>query len=339
MSEAFPSTRKSFSPWRIVFAVLGIALLAAIIWKVDMNAVVAQVSAVGWGILAVFAIYLMAFLSDTVSWRLVIRRDQLSKLSFLTLFKIRMIGAAWNRVTPFLGMAGEPIKAVLLKRYHGVDYNEGAASLVVAKTANLIALVIFLSGGLGLALISDGLPPAYRVGAMIALLMLTAGIALLFVVQRFRLSSKSGVWLSRRWFGKSIVQALGQMQALDDRLAEAYTQDRRRFVLAVAMTLANWMLGVVELWVTMWLLGFPITLAEAWCADAAVELVRAATFFIPAGIGTQEAALVLVLGHITGQPPLGFAVAIIRRAREIVWIVWGFAINWFAYRGSPQMES
>lgn len=335
MSEA----KRSFQPWRMVFAVIGITLLAVILWQVDLGAVLAQVSSIGWGIMIVFGVYLMAFLSDTVSWRLVIRRDQLAKLSFLTLFNIRMIGAAWNRVTPFLGLAGEPIKAVLLKRYHGVEYNEGAASLVIAKTANLIALVIFLTGGLGVALISDGLPQGYRVGAMIALAMLSTGIVLLFIVQRFRLSSKSGGWLSRQWFGAPIVNILDQMQSFDDRLAEAYTQDRRRFVLAVVMTLANWLLGVVELWVTMWLLGFPITLAEAWCADAAVELVRAATFFIPAGIGTQEAALVLVLGHITGQPPLGLAVAIIRRIREIVWIIWGFAINWFAYRERPGAEA
>lgn len=339
MSETSPSPQKSFNPWQLAFVIIGIGLLVAIIWKVDTDAVMAQVTTIGWGILYVLAIYLMAFLCDTVSWRLVIRRDQLHKLSFLNLFNIRMIGAAWNKVTPIFGMAGEPIKAVLLRRYHGVEYKEGAASLVVAKTANLIALVIFLSGGLCIALISDGLPAAYRVGAMIALLMLTTGIVLLFVVQRFRLSSKSGAWLSRRWFGKPIVGILDQMRALDDRLAEAYTQDRRRFMMSVIMTLANWMLGVAELWVIMWLLGFPISLTEAWAAEAVVELVRAATFFIPAGIGTQEAALVLVIGHITGQPSLGLAVSFIRRARELFYIVWGFAINWFAYRGDPKMDT
>lgn len=339
MSESSAPGQKSFNPWQLLFVVVGIGLLAAIIWKVDMDAVMTQVIAIGWGILLVIAIYLLAFLSDTVSWRLVIRRDQLHKLSFLTLFNIRMIGAAWNKVTPIFGMAGEPIKAVLMRRYHGVDYQEGAASLVVAKTANLIALVIFLSGGLAVALVTDALPQAYRVGAMIALLMLATGIGLLFVVQRFRLSSKSGAWLSRRWFGKSIIRILDQMHALDERLAEAYTTDRHRFVMSVIMTLANWLLGVVELWAIMWLLDLPITLTEAWCIEAVVELVRAATFFIPAGIGTQEAALVLVIGHITGQPSLGLAVSFIRRARELVYILWGFAINWFAYRGGTQAKT
>lgn len=333
MSEARPSIR----PWRILFAVVGIALLTAVIWNIDMNAVLAQVSAIGWGILLVLGIYLMAFLSDTVSWRLVIRRDQLHKLSFLDTFNIRMIGAAWNKITPIFGMAGEPIKAVLMRRYHGVDYQEGAASLVVAKTANLIALVIFLTGGLGMALMTNGLPQGYRVGAIIGLLMLTTGIALLFVVQRFQLSSKSGAWLSRWWFGKPILRILDQLHALDGRLAEAYTSDRKRFVLSVLMTLANWLLGVVELWAIIWLLGVPITLTEAWCIEAVVELVRAATFFIPAGIGTQEAALVLVVGHITGQPPLGLAVSFIRRGRELVYVLWGFAVSWFAYRGPPQV--
>ena len=78
--------------------------------------------------------------------------------------------------------------------------------------------------------------------------------------------------------------------------------------------------------------GRPIPMVEAWWAEAAVELSRAATFFIPAGIGAQEAALVLVLGHITGQPSLGLAVAVIRRFREVVWIAWGFVIAWVGFR-------
>jgi uncharacterized protein (TIRG00374 family) len=340
MSDA-PTTpvKKSINAWQIVFVIVGIGLLAAIMWRIDMNAVMAQVSTIGWGILLVIGIYLMAFLCDTVSWRLVIRRDQLHKFSFVNLFNIRMVGAAWNKVTPIFGMAGEPIKAVLMRRYHGVDYREGAASLVIAKTANLIALVIFLTSGLCLALLTDALPPAYRVGATIALLMLATGIGLLFVVQRFRLSSKSGAWLSRRWFGRPILRILDQMHALDERLAEAYTTDRRRFVMSVIMTLANWLIGVLELWVIMWLLDVPITLTEAWCIEAVVELVRAATFFIPAGIGTQEAALVLVIGHITGQAPLGLAVSFIRRARELVYVLWGFGINWFAYRSATKVNT
>ncbi len=41
----------------------------------------------------------------------------------------------------------------------------------------------------------------------------------------------------------------------------------------------------------------------------------------------------LIAGAITGQPALGLAVALVRRAREIVWILAGFALGWrYAFR-------
>ncbi len=337
MSDASSFVKKTINPWQIVFVIVGIGLLAAIMWRIDMNAVMSQVITIGWGILLVIGIYLMAFLCDTVSWRLVLRPNQHHKLSFLNLFNIRMVGAAWNKVTPIFGMAGEPIKAILLRRYHGVNYQEGAASLVVAKTANLIALVIFLASGLCLALITDALPPAYRVGATIALLMLTTGIGLLFLVQRFRLSSKSGSWLSRRWFGKPILRILDQMHALDERLAEAYTTDRRRFVMSVIMTLANWLLGVLELWFIMWLLDVPVTLTEAWCIEAVVELVRADVFYSRRHWHARSRSCTRNWSHYW-PGPLGLAVSFIRRARELFYVLWGFGINWFAYRSGTKVD-
>ncbi len=96
----------------------------------------------------------------------------------------------------------------------------------------------------------------------------------------------------------------------------------------VLLTLANWVLGAVELYLIFWFFDNPISMAEAWSIEAVVELVRAGAFFIPAGIGAQEGALVLIVAPITGQPPLGLAVALVRRLREIVWIVWGGVIGW-----------
>ena len=61
-----------------------------------------------------------------------------------------MVGESFNAVIPAGGMGGEPVKTVMLKTHYGVDYREGTASLILAKTINMIALVIFLIGGFAL---------------------------------------------------------------------------------------------------------------------------------------------------------------------------------------------
>ena len=55
--------------------------------------------------------------------------------------------------------------------------------------------------------------------------------------------------------------------------------------------------------------------------------MRSGTFFIPASIGAQEGAFLLVYTAITGSPSLGIAVALVRRLREVLWIGWGVALG------------
>ena len=69
-------------------------------------------------------------------------------------------------------------------------------------------------------------------------------------------------------------------------------------------------------------------LADAdWIIEAVAQLVRTGTFFIPASIGAQEGAFLLVCGAITGSPTLGVSVSVVRRLREVIWIVWGFTLG------------
>ena len=51
-------------------------------------------------------------------------------------------------------------------------------------------------------------------------------------------------------------------------------------------------------------------------------------FFIPSNLGTQEGVFVLAVNVIKDSTPLGLAVAIIRRLREVAWISIGLIIGY-----------
>ena len=78
----------------------------------------------------------------------------------------------------------------------------------------------------------------------------------------------------------------------------------------------------------------PVTLAEAWLIETVAQLVRVGTFFIPASLGATEVAMVLLYEALVGAPSLGFAVALIRRARELLWIAWGLWLGWLEAPGA-----
>jgi hypothetical protein len=215
----------------------------------------------------------------------------------------------------------------MLKKHYGVGYKEGAASLILARTINLIALMAFLIGGFFLMIERASLPEAFQWVAGVGLLALGFGVGLFFVIQRFGLTSLTGTWISRWRIGKRIEDVLHHIQDMDERLVYFYTGASGRFAVSVVLAFANWVLGAVEIYYTLVFLGHPITWADAWIIEAMAQMVRTGTFFIPASIGAQEGIFLLVCGAITGSPSLGVAVSVVRRIREIIWILWGFLLG------------
>lgn len=321
---------------KLLYLLVGLGLLAFVLALTDLGQLWDQTVRVGWGIGAILAIYLVAFVLDSVSWQLALLPLNFNPSNIYRIWKIRMVGEAVNHATPLATMGGEPVKAVLLKRRFGIGYREGTASLIIAKTTNLLALIVFLAAGFCLMLATEALPASYNIVAGAGLFAFTAVIILFFLVQRYKISSLAGTWMARMRLGRFLEGLLHHIHDMEDRLIHFYTRHRRRFIFACFLAMANWMVGALELYVTLFFLGHPVTFSEAWIIEAIAQLVRSGTFFIPASLGFQEGAFLIVIGAMTGQGVLGLAVAMIRRFREIVWIMWGMLLGGFS-SFSPQM--
>ena len=141
-----------------------------------------------------------------------------------------------------------------------------------------------------------------------------------FCFQRLRVGSLTAAWLSRQPLLQRLGNALHLVQDMEERLIQFYTQHRAKFAAALMFAFANWMAGVLEVYVMMKFLGQPISWTEAWVIESVIQLVRTASFFIPANLGTQEGAFVFAFSIITGSPALGLAAAVIRRLREVIWL-------------------
>ena len=233
-----------------------------------------------------------------------------------------MTGEAYNTITPAGGMGGEPLKALILKRRYDVPYTESGASLVLAKTINVIALVLFLAGGFFFMLGDARVGPELQWLAATGLAALSIGVGGFILVQRLRMTSRIAAKL-----GPRAARAAAALGEFDQHLVSFYTRDPVRFVLTVLLGLINWLLGTAAVWVSLHLMGEPVSFADAWVIEAMVQMVRAATFFIPASLGAQEAIIMVVTGAITGDPGQGLAVALLRRGRELLWVLAGLALS------------
>ena len=321
-------------PLRILYLVFGLGLLAVVLLRLDLGEVGGYVAGLGVpGALAIVGVFLVAFVVDTAAWQLMLPSARLNGAWLYRLWKVRMVGEALNAL---VAMGGEPVKAALLKKYDAIGYRESAASLIIAKTVYLLALIVFSAIGLVLMIEGGALAPEYELMAGVGLGALGLGVGGFFAVQRLRVTSSLLRWAAGFRAGRPLARILGHMRDIDDHFQRFYARQPRRFHAALWLALLNWGLGAYELYLIMYFLGHPVTWTEVWIMETAVQLVRAGTFFIPGHIGANEVGLVLIVGALTGQPSLGLAAAVVRRGREALWIAWGCWLGWlYSRRPTP----
>lgn len=306
---------------KFAFLLLGAGLLWLLLRQTDLVPIVNQSRLVGiGGMLAILALYVLTFATDVASWQLTLPAAGRGLGWTARLYCIRMIGEAYNNITPMASMGGEPVKAWLLKRHHGIGYRDSGASLVLAKTTSMVGLVLFVGVGFVLVMLRADLSVTHKALAGVSLVLLTLFIIVFFLMQHWKLSTFTATRLGRTRFGARLSGALQALQDMDLIFARYYAAHRRELVLSTMFGIGNWLLGVAEIYLAFHLIGHPISLADAWIIESMTQLVRTATFFIPAALGSQEGALMLTCGALTGQPGLGLSVALVRRARELVWI-------------------
>lgn len=326
--ECAPLARiTAMKPLKIIYLLIGVGLLGFVLSHTDLPLVWSQLEKIGWDILVVLVVYKVAFIVDTFAWQFTLPSTQLTKRWLFDLWKVRMVGAAFAKMMPFSAFGGAPIKGYVLKHHYGIRYREGTASLILAESTHMISMILFMASGVLLILLDSKLPDSFHFFAVISLSAITIGIFLFYLVQRYKITSLTGTWLSQRKFGQRLEKFIHHIHDMDERLVQFYTRDRSHFLSASFLNLINWYLGALEIFVIFYFLGHPITVVESIILETLVELVRAGTFFIPATLGSQEAAFMIATGAIAGQPTLGVAAALIRRVREIVWLSWGFFIG------------
>ena len=316
--------------FKLAFLIIGLTLLAWVFGNININEILKLTNQIGFGLIFIIVIYFLAFLLDTLTWQLTVLSAPLTIKWTYRFFELRLSGEAFNNILPAASIGGEPIKAVMLKNIYGINYREGIASLILSRTINTISLIIFLFIGFILMINSDVLDAKYNAIAGFGLSILTIAILCFFCIQRFKIISLTAATLSNQRFFQWLKNSLQHAKELDLILVTFYRDHVKRTGFALFFAFINWFFGTIEIFITMHLIGYPISITDAWIIEAVAQLVRTGTFFIPASIGAQEGAFLIIGSAVTGSPALGFTVAIVRRIREIIWIIWGLLMFYIA---------
>jgi hypothetical protein len=199
--------------------------------------------------------------------------------------------------------------------------------------------VPFVLIGAALLLRRHLLPPVWEHVVVAIAAVVTVFMATVLILLQLRALSTLERKLRRGRWAARFATAFDALTKIEAHLFHIVRRAPLRFGAALALAFVNWLTGALEMYLIFRFLGAPISLADAWLAEATVVLVRSVTFFIPAHLGAQEGAITLVAEGLTGSPEIGVAVALVRRGRELVWSGCGLLIGgWFGLR-QPQAAS
>ena len=312
------------SKFKFIYLIFGIALLVFIFNKVDFNSFLNELNKLRFSFITILVIYLIGFVLDTYSWKLCIENLINKKLIFHKIFKIRIIGEAFNYILFQVG--GEPVKAFLLKSKFNIKYKSSISSLILAKTIILFALIIFCFIGLLSIFYINKFGNNFEKASLIGFVLFTTLIISFFIVQRYKLTSRlHGVFKHK--LSKKFNSFFKHLEDTELKIVDFYKTRKKVFFKILFLNLSNWFFGALELYTIFFLLNQKISFLEAIAIETLVQLVRAMLFFIPSNIGTQEGVFVIVVNILKDSTPLGLAVAVIRRLREIIWISIGLILG------------
>ena len=298
---------------------VGILLLFWILRTSDLQQVWQKVTDLRWRFLFVFLFYILIFGLDTLGWKFTFHPKMRARLRWDRLFRVRLAGEAVNYVTPTAWIGGEPVKAVLLSKRYGIPMADGMASVVIAKTTFSVSMFLFIITGIIVTLATQPLDPSVFRWVWILLPVLGVLLGLFFLVQFLKPFQRGASVVGR--FMPDWVRTLGsKVQGWDQAIAGFYRESPRAVFLSLGFHFLGWMAGVVEVYLILHFLQVPVTWATAWSLEALWILLKAGAFMIPASLGASEGILLLICVGLGISAVSGLALALVRRARELVWI-------------------
>jgi glycosyltransferase 2 family protein len=299
----------------IIGAALGLAACVFIFTRHGWSEIWDAVSLLGWGLAAII---LWRFISLTIAgaaWRLLFKPGERPKLGMTIV--ARWVSESVNGLLPVAQVGGELARARLLfhalkrdgKPVSGMDT---AATVIVDMTLALLAQVLFALPGLWhLWQLNDHAVTRVVGGVVVSVLPLV----LLIGVQH-QGAIKGGTALAARFGLGRLVADESQEHPLWTRLAALY----RRIPLTASVTLAHivaWICRAGEVYIALRLMGQDIGLLDAVMIEGLLSAARTLGFLLPAGLGVQEGAILLLCSWVGVPGHVALALALVKRAREL----------------------
>lgn len=326
-------SRRSFI-WLQSFAfLLGLALLAYVINRVGVQPIFDALLRIGFGFFFVLTISGLRHFLRTIAMRAAVPSEH-RRIGFIQAFAARLGGEAISFLTFTGPLLGEATKVALLRKRVPLTY--GVPALVVDNLIYNFSVVFFVLSGACVMLLTYQLPPAIHylliaIAVVAALGILAAALAakrrimlLTWLIDRLALLRLSP---------KVILKRRHHIHHLESRVYDFYKHHPGAFFGMIACNLLAHLSSVVEVYITLRMLGFTPQVSQAYIIESLTKVINFAFAFVPGTIGVYEGGTAVILQALGFAQATGVALALVRKAGIVFWTTIGLLV--LTWRTAP----
>jgi putative membrane protein len=293
----------------------GLALFTALVVAEGVGGILDALAVAGFGILWASLFHIVPMIINARAWQIVMPgAKRPSLLAFTGLVWMR---EAVNGLLPVARVGGEVVTARMMM-WMGVRSSVAVGSLVVDMSLSIASQFLFTLIGLAL-LIRSSTDSALIQQTALAIAVFVPMMAALFMAQRQGLFGLLGqIW--RKLAGDSWSVLIDNGRRMDRRVAGMYRRRGAAFSCTL-WQLIGWIVGGGEIWLALHFLGWQISFLDALMIEALAQAVASAAFLIPGALGVQEGGFLLFGGLVGLTPEIALALALMRRARDLILFV------------------
>lgn len=297
-------------PW--VFLLTGLALTLLMVILQGFDEVISVVTNTGIWFVYLTGFFLVYLAFAAMSWRYLLMD---SPAGIQTFYLATLAGNAINTLLPAASVGGEAVRGRIMT-LHGTPAMQVGISLLVAKTVEVVSIVIVGSIALILLLARHGVGTISLI-ALAGWLLLALG-AFGFVAVQLNGSLgrfiEAGVRKLQQRFSITLLADKAQPGA---GIRSAY-HSRKALYASMLFMLMFRVSIILELYLLARIGNIPLTLEDILIIEGINACLKGVAFIVPGGMGIQELSYML-LGTLSGVDPAAMlGLSITRRARDIV---------------------
>lgn len=326
-------SRNSFIWLQAVAFLLGLGLLIYVINLVGVQPLFDALLKIGFGFFILLGISGMRHVFRTLAMGAAVPKEH-RRFSFFQAFTARLGGEAISFLTFTGPLLGEATKVALLRKQVPLTY--GVPALVVDNLLYNLSVVFFILSGATVMLFTYNLPPLVEYSLIGIAATAALGIAAAALAAKRRIMLLTWI-LDRmaqlRLSPKVILKRRQHIHHLESKVYDFYKHHPGVFLWMVVCNLLAHVSSVLEVYVTLRMLGYVPQVAQAYVIESLTKVINFVFAFVPGTIGVYEGSTEVVLQQLGFVQATGVALALVRKAGTIFWTSVGLII--LTWRAAP----